>query len=289
MIDSFLSTPPSRVATELKTLLESVVKFLSTPPSRVATRSSLRLSSGCRVFLSTPPSRVATINTGTRDIIDNQFLSTPPSRVATAFFVLFVDVSHRFYPRHPRGWRRQTAGRRTGQVCFYPRHPRGWRLRFLVLGLLLSYVSIHATLAGGDFGIGQAAVPFEGVSIHATLAGGDLSLPPSATSCQVFLSTPPSRVATGIRARVVQVDVVSIHATLAGGDRVVRFHRPKIFVSIHATLAGGDCCKSDRRSSMPEFLSTPPSRVATEIINAASELHPCFYPRHPRGWRPARL
>ena len=56
------------------------------------------------------------------------FLSTPPSRVATVFVETPPNGMIRFYPRHPRGWRR--VGN-TGQ-------------------LQLLDVSIHATLAGGD-------------------------------------------------------------------------------------------------------------------------------------------
>ena len=83
-------------------------------------------------------------------------------------------------------------------------------------------------------------LPEDGVSIHATLAGGDLcvqlqvegdllflSTPPSrvatlstspSSSAGVFLSTPPSRVATCKGLRQQTPNPVSIHATLAGGD-----------------------------------------------------------------------
>ena len=103
----------------------------------------------------------------------------------------------------------------------------------------------------------------------------------------MFLSTPPSRVATDGAVVIARVDKVSIHATLAGGDqqpvRRIYAHRR---VSIHATLAGGDCCR--RRANMYEkmFLSTPPSRVATVGGGVMCRTGLCFYPRHPRGWRP---
>ena len=57
-------------------------------------------------------------------------------------------------------------------------------------------VSIHATLAGGD------PYPFAMyfrqvlVSIHATLAGGDPDMFLCFITPYMFLSTPPSRVAT---------------------------------------------------------------------------------------------
>ena len=124
----FLSTPPSRVATAgTQQTIDMLTKFLSTPPSRVATgfpqppsasglsfyprhpRGWRRHGAGRTVdgagFLSTPPSRVATADA--KKVIDEGvFLSTPPSRVATVSTLLFTRSITCFYPRHPRGWRR---------------------------------------------------------------------------------------------------------------------------------------------------------------------------------------
>ena len=58
------------------------------------------------------------------------------------------------------------------------------------------------------------------VSIHATLAGGDSSSPPPSAPPSKFLSTPPSRVATGAVTQDRGGVGVSIHATLAGGDPI---------------------------------------------------------------------
>ena len=123
------------------------------------------------------------------------FLSTPPSRVATSPF-----------KRH-----------RTFLLCFYPRHPRGWRLRKISLELRQGAVSIHATLAGGDIYPAKFIIKLR-VSIHATLAGGDKDYPAIMRQAGLFLSTPPSRVATILDAVVFPHRAVSIHATLAGGD-----------------------------------------------------------------------
>ena len=148
----------------------------------------------------------------------------------------------------------------------------------------------------------------------------------------MFLSTPPSRVATVFNHHVFNDFFVSIHATLAGGDPVpglrlsegYRFYprHPRgwrqnavyelchlIFVSIHATLAGGDSTRQGMNQALfcfyprhprgwrpstggierqiAGFLSTPPSRVATSSVACEIEFLSCFYPRHPRGWRPA--
>ena len=192
------------------------------------------------MFLSTPPSRVATQSYKGQCRLIFMFLSTPPSRVATVV-LLFIGKP---------------------ADSFYPRHPRGWRLKQGKHGVLVFKVSIHATLAGGDFAFKCKVFVF----------------------CK-FLSTPPSRVATA-RPRVWPWPAsVSIHATLAGGDRRLDLHADGKTVSIHATLAGGDGTApgmaattnsfyprhprgwrrwnhSPVRTS-PKFLSTPPSRVAT--------------------------
>ena len=214
-------------------------------------------------FLSTPPSRVAT-SRKTRSLSVISFLSTPPSRVAT-----------------------------------------------LLSGLASSalLVSIHATLAGGDTTHWRAAAARDDVSIHATLAGGDRKHPAVFPEQLAFLSTPPSRVATGRLLRVLQSGSlflstppsrvatpacrtqgryrqrfyprhprgwrpgaavallfgkgVSIHATLAGGDVPRWYIQTAVCVSIHATLAGGDIFSGVFLVLLAEFLSTPPSRVAT--------------------------
>ena len=103
----------------------------------------------------------------------------------------------------------------------------------------------------------------------------------------MFLSTPPSRVATaqGIDDGLADPGV-SIHATLAGGDPgTASTWFVSSTVSIHATLAGGDQLLIWYSKGNVRFLSTPPSRVATNILQARQSWAKCFYPRHPRGWR----
>ena len=125
----------------------------------------------------------------------------------------------------------------------------------------------------------------------------------------MFLSTPPSRVATLIiftcllfvfnvsihatlaggdtyKRRVIDAKLlVSIHATLAGGDAFIVCFLHIINVSIHATLAGGDDCFPQSPRLHYRFLSTPPSRVATVVVPLSEHEKNRFYPRHPRGWR----
>ena len=284
----FLSTPPSRVATEVgdvvdKSIIVSIHAtlaggdgflsplvtgprlFLSTPPSRVATLARPQAGVSPYMFLSTPPSRVATLYVWEHRT-DWTFLSTPPSRVATD------AVPNIFY---------------------------------------VGEVSIHATLAGGDPKQEVQKLLQSGVSIHATLAGGDLrdahkrvaqlvflSTPPSrvatlenarTAASQSFLSTPPSRVAT-----VHDVDFafdvgVSIHATLAGGDKGAAFRKLRRGVSIHATLAGGDSNVPPPTASHTRFYPRHPRGWRRPVPCRQILPGACFYPRHPRGWRPCCL
>ena len=180
--------------------------------------------------------------------------------------------------------RRNEGGER--KLSFYPRHPRGWRphgLEPLFRGKMFlstppsrvatyknvcycsaQYVSIHATLAGGDARITGATLaqdmflstpPSRVATISTAIVfllfsqgfyprhprGWRQALYAPATAGSVFLSTPPSRVATPADRELWNADRVSIHATLAGGDH----------------YSGGAAAQG------AVFLSTPPSRVAT--------------------------
>ena len=149
-------------------------------------------------------------------------------------------------------------------MSFYPRHPRGWRHIESFIDLTGFFVSIHATLAGGD-----------GYKMHRQLPhlrfyprhprGWRPLLRCLRLKRPVFLSTPPSRVATW-------VSIDECERELCFYPRHPRGWRPRSFslrctpseVSIHATLAGGDVLRA-----------------------AGANAGRRFYPRHPRGWRPA--
>ena len=243
----------------------------------------------------------------------NWFLSTPPSRVATAgcrsglwlrpvsihatlaggdlgpfllrcFFQRFLSTPPSRVATRPgsRGTRRWD--------CFYPRHPRGWR---------------HCGLP--QYGrTGR-------VSIHATLAGGDSARVVTSFWFILFLSTPPSRVATpGGSSHHGPPGSVSIHATLAGGDAICsarstassRFlstppsrvatisgtaRGTKTFVSIHATLAGGDS-GSGFHFDGEVYVSIHATLAGGDelMTSGSASISTGFYPRHPRGWRRRR-
>ena len=239
----FLSTPPSRVATRLPCgvlvrLDVSIHATLAGGDNAVNTMRNLSkvsihatLAGGDYLnFMHRPPRKV--------------FLSTPPSRVATIKSAVSVPTVMFLSTPPSRVATRRPFLPSSRRIRFYPRHPRGWRLNFAVSVTVSCSVSIHATLAGGDI------ISTTGLAAR-----------------NVFLSTPPSRVATQQRAARAFALSVSIHATLAGGDSKA-------------------CCAS---TISRLFLSTPPSRVATSIRSCERSRASCFYPRHPRGWRRNRV
>ena len=146
---------------------------------------------------------------------------------------------------------------------FYPRHPRGWRLVPLRNGKKAQSVSIHATLAGGD----TRTVPrlLNNMRFYPRhprgwrLAGRHLG-----RHGQMFLSTPPSRVATRTAGRP-RHKYESFYPRHPRGWRLTDEQYEVIIgdVSIHATLAGGDSASCALFLQCTKFLSTPPSRVAT--------------------------
>ena len=148
-------------------------------------------------------------------------------------------------------------------------------------------VSIHATLAGGDwftFPLIEATTECfyprhpRGWRHRQSTAwtGGTmfLSTPPSrvattrtywrAGSQAVFLSTPPSRVAT-YRYKTLFHTYHRLYPRHPRGWRHLDIYCGYFGsgVSIHATLAGGDPNIPHPLRGTKKFLSTPPSRVAT--------------------------
>ena len=215
----FLSTPPSRVATIFYCLIFLFfLKFLSTPPSRVATTQRR-----CRHSWSDNVSIHATLAGGdppvVAPIMDSLgFYPRHPRgwrhlNIGDETVVYRVSIHATlaggdgmtapsataplcFYPRHPRGWRLPLPVHLFCTCRFYPRHPRGWRQQLGIRLVQPLVVSIHATLAGGDPQRRCRHSWSDNVSIHATLAGGDTIQGNADYSVMMFLSTPPSRVAT---------------------------------------------------------------------------------------------
>ena len=104
-----------------------------------------------------------------------------------------------------------------------------------------------------------------GISIHALREEGDLSFLASACRCWSFLSTPSARRATRWPLPCQGRPGISIHALREEGDRAI-------------------CV---RNACGRTFLSTPSARRATckRWQKGATDVY--FYPRPPRGGRPA--
>ena len=192
------------------------------------------------------------------------------------------------------------------QKDFYPRPPRGGRRQDLQRGGKGRQISIHALREEGDVGVPQH-VGMQGISIHALREEGDdtpeqlarykeisihalreegdragraelrpqhyfyprpprggrLSGRPSTGHSSGFLSTPSARRATPARSGGRQASSISIHALREEGDAFALHHaRPHI-----------------------PFLSTPSARRATLLQRRGGVRRMDFYPRPPRGGR----
>ena len=237
-------------------------EFLSTPPSRVATVGQLDSSHAFYVSIhaTLAGGDVVEISSGSTAHL---FLSTPPSRVATARDCGAIAYPFGFYPRHPRGWRPGGHGQAHGMVCFYPRHPRGWRqMPFGYIGIAW-FVSIHATLAGGDNAATLNIHSRDGFyprhprgwrPDHQDRGGGyrqsfyprhprgwrRCRLSPLSSPKQ-FLSTPPPRVAT-LWATAIWTNWSNFYPRHPRGWRRSEhnYSNRGWQISIHATPAGGD-------------------------------------------------
>ena len=238
---------------------------------------------------------------------DCVFLSTLPARGATPQLLITVLCSAYFYPRSPRGERRQTEKGHFRPDYFYPRSPRGERPPPRSRCLKTSTISIHAPREGSDgrqVHRGPANQNFYPRSPRGERLG--LSRLPSAGppyfyprsprgerhrgydnlgQAARFLSTLPARGATG--ARYQMLPIVKFLSTLPargatrGGE--VCFRRGVI--SIHAPREGSDGVMLIFASHRGTFLSTLPARGATGSTSICSGQQNNFYPRSPRGER----
>ena len=242
-----------------------------------------------------------------------KFLSTPSSRRATYADECDIKNIVHFYPRPPRGGRRssqlKTSNRQS--ISIHALLAEG-DARSSVLDQSAPVISIHALLAEGDTASRPAGAP----------TGQFLSTPSSRRATRpstggigdfLFLSTPSSRRATERRRR-------SLWEPDHFYPRPPRGGRPlgttgdadflKVFLSTPSSRRATAVLY--RPHSLSRFLSTPSSRRATcnELINGGQALvisiHALlaegdlrcqarhagpwhdFYPRPPRGGRPAR-
>ena len=150
--DQFLSTPSARRATRSTSSLSGTSRFLSTPSARRATRLCGRgrnhgdisihaLREEGDLFYKDGEVSAEWISIHALreegdvhfcpENVFLRFLSTPSARRATATGLPSLLRITDFYPRPPRGGRRQVDGTTGRLENFYPRPPRGGRLRSL--------------------------------------------------------------------------------------------------------------------------------------------------------------
>ena len=135
LTDVFLSTPSARRATIPRPhLLCWHHDFYPRPPrgGRLTVRS---IAPGRSQFLSTPSARRATAALALPRRLVRVFLSTPSARRATARATSTQHPQVHFYPRPPRGGRRDRTVLLVNVVDFYPRPPRGGRHQILGDGI----------------------------------------------------------------------------------------------------------------------------------------------------------
>ena len=234
-------------------------------------------------FLSTPPSRVATFLSVYRHF--NGIVSIHATLAGGDFKIgPFMALFRCFYPRHPRGWRHlfcsplrydlkflSTPPSRVATSNnfisiplvsrFYPRHPREWRQSLSVWFVAFKrFYPRH---------------PREWRLLYAV----------DKLRLLMFLSTPPSRVATLLVGAADFSRHVSIHATLASGDpaglcapawrwcfyprhprewrQSLAPHSNRLFKFLSTPPSRVATSQRQQMKTTQEFLSTPPSRVAT--------------------------
>ena len=215
-----------------------------------------------------------------------QFLSTPSARRATGP----AGAPPRTLPISIHALREE-GDRRTGASSkkphyFYPRPPRGGRPACASVEAVEAVISIHALREEGD-----EFVPFYRLSwcdfYPRPPRGGRLALPDLQRQGNNFYPRPPrgGRPEDQAQRRVEQG--ISIHALREEGDARPTTACRSSWISIHALREEGDTARQFLRRDSSGFLSTPSARRATGTVIRMDGVSCNFYPRPPRGGRPA--
>ena len=146
----FLSTPSARRATSRLRPCLRWYSFLSTPSARRATTTAFRTTTTPRnSFLSTPSARRATyIDAHLDDEV--QFLSTPSARRATQGHSLLAKSKQISIHALREEGDSPFLARRSTSEYFYPRPPRGGRRQARSGHQVAQDISIHALREEGD-------------------------------------------------------------------------------------------------------------------------------------------
>ena len=191
------------------------------------------------------------------------FLSTLPARGATSAGCAHPPRYRAISIHAPREGS-DPGGRRSPRrwKYFYPRSPRGERRQERAAGGSRQGISIHAPREGSDHrpSLQCSAPP---ISIHAPREGSDRDAPRLPVRPGRFLSTLPARGATVDDQVLDALDrfLSTLPARGATYPRSGRHAGRKI--SIHAPREGSDPASSMRLNWTARFLSTLPARGAT--------------------------
>ena len=193
-----------------------------------------------------------------------QFLSTPSARRATRCCPRGAGQPRHFYPRPPRGGRRAAPKPSRHRSNFYPRPPRGGRRILGIKAELAVVISIHALREEGD----RKNLCVSGIILY-------------------FYPRPPRGGRRAAHLGAVQPDTISIHALREEGDMAF----PPFCRSGETFLS----TPSARRATW-FFMGLPPlQKISIHALREEGDLRPLhrgrrrmdFYPRPPRGGRPA--
>ena len=217
-----------------------------------------------------------------------------------------------FYPRPPRGGRLGPAGEWSRVVPFLST-PSARRATYTdTITLTASEISIHALREEGDLSPFKKGDIGASISIHALREEGDPSGYRRCKPLSKFLSTPSARRATVEATVSASAKNISIHALREEGDAAAAkssatmpdfYPRPPRggrhgewwdswdsgAISIHALREEGDDAGINTERLSWIFLSTPSARRATALLVKYIVGEKYFYPRPPRGGRPAAL
>ena len=258
----FLSTPSARRATGEERSQVEQLKFLSTPSARRATSTPRVRSDAADISIHALREEGDRVRRRIGSVLAN-FYPRPPRGGRHAHSLILPSLSD-FYPRPPRGGRLSQMFLQCRLRNFYPRPPRGGRptgrkARNINKLFLSTPSARRATVTA------QRRIEEVRISIHALREEGDSRLSMMRCTSLLFLSTPSARRATRQPVQWPRRFSISIHALREEGDQ-------DFLVGMGDTL---------------KFLSTPSARRATPELALTIGGTTYFYPRPPRGGRPA--
>ena len=244
---AFLSTPSARRATLAHNYESGLNGFLSTPSARRAT-----------YLLTVPPTSIKISihalreegdDVGVDDVVHiARFLSTPSARRATRASSTATSTCSYFYPRPPRGGRREKS-----------------RTKFILEKFLSTPSARRATF------LDTPSIPRDPRFLSTPSARRATEVLVQKLAAYEFLSTPSARRATIIGQELFFWCFISIHALREEGDPRKKSVHDKITDFYPRPPRGGRLGGVVVDAARHEFLSTPSARRATNAVQLILE------------------